>query len=622
MKKFIYSLVFAFLLGAGTLFAQSPEAINYQGVARDASGNPLPSQNISLRISILSGSASGTLEYQETHFPTTNTLGLFNVKIGQGTAVSGSFPGIDWANNSHFVEVEMDPNGGTSYSSIGTQELVSVPYALHATTVEFDNVDDADADSTNELQNLSISGNDLTISDGNTVTLPSFTEVDGDTTNELQTLSISGSDISISDGNTITLPVEVDGDTTNELQTLILAGDTLTLTNGNSVILSGSDADWVISGNDIYNANTGNVGVGTTTPLYKLTVGSPDSTGVIAVGHSGNFNDPNSGRLIFSEDVDFTSGTCGFEWQYDGATNVLSLVNGCTSLADTNIWFQRGTSDAVIPGRLSLGTNANPTANLDVAGTFRYADGNQAAGRLLQSDAAGNATWANIPLPTQVWNDLGADVQPASLENVLSGGDFITSAGNGVINCGGGAMNSIANIISDVTPTPTVATGDEDLYIDDDLEVSSQAYKPGGGSWAAISDRRLKTNISSYNDGLSAVLKIEPVWFEYNDRVQIHSKDKGKKFVGIIAQDMQAIAPYMVEERALFQEAREDEQGKETITKEGEQFLTYDPSALDYMLVNSVKELNGMIEKQNELIDLQSEKIRQLEAEIEKLRNE
>ncbi len=115
-----------------TAYAQSPEKINFQGVARDNSGNILDNDLIGLRISIRSVSGSGTIVYRETHSVSTNAFGLFNIQIGGGSIVSGTLAGIDWAANNYYVETEMDPAGGSSYTSLGSQQLVSVPYALYA----------------------------------------------------------------------------------------------------------------------------------------------------------------------------------------------------------------------------------------------------------------------------------------------------------------------------------------------------------------------------------------------------------------------------------------------------------------------------------------------------------
>ena len=163
---FIYYILFT-----GYCFAQAPQAFQYQAVARDNQGIPITNQSVALRISIISGSTTGAILYVETHGLTTNQFGLFTLQIGQGTVANGSFGSINWASNSHFMKIEMDETGGFAYQNMGTTQLISVPYALHANTV--DNSDDADADPTNELQNLSINGNNLTISGGNTVALNS-----------------------------------------------------------------------------------------------------------------------------------------------------------------------------------------------------------------------------------------------------------------------------------------------------------------------------------------------------------------------------------------------------------------------------------------------------------------
>lgn len=153
--------------------AQSPQKMKFQAVARDNSGNILANRRVSFKISILSGSASGAVAYSETQDGlSTNTFGLVEMEIGNGTPETGVFSSVNWGTNSYFVRVEMDPAGGSAYQVLSTSQLLSVPYALHAKTAE--NVDDADADPFNEIQSLSISGDQLTLNKGGgTVSLPS-----------------------------------------------------------------------------------------------------------------------------------------------------------------------------------------------------------------------------------------------------------------------------------------------------------------------------------------------------------------------------------------------------------------------------------------------------------------
>ena len=95
MKKTL--LILASVLFSAITFAQTvPQGINYQAVARDANGNELTNQSLTVKLSVIS-SSTGTIpvlstSWQETHAVTTNDYGLFTVVIGQGTStVAGSF---------------------------------------------------------------------------------------------------------------------------------------------------------------------------------------------------------------------------------------------------------------------------------------------------------------------------------------------------------------------------------------------------------------------------------------------------------------------------------------------------------------------------------------------------
>src|ERR1035438_9290408 len=116
MKKMKKFYILAFMLFAMlNLKAQVPQSIPYQAVARDANGNLIANQNISIRFSIHDVTSNGTIVYRETQSTTTNLLGLFTVNIGQGTPVIGTFSGIDWGTNAKFSQVEIDPTGGNNY---------------------------------------------------------------------------------------------------------------------------------------------------------------------------------------------------------------------------------------------------------------------------------------------------------------------------------------------------------------------------------------------------------------------------------------------------------------------------------------------------------------------------
>jgi hypothetical protein len=152
---------------------------------------------------------------------------------------------------------------------------------------------EVDGDVTNEIQDITLVGSDLTISSGSTVDLSgidtdtqlteaevdafvanngyltSFTEVDGDVTNEIQDITLVGTDLTISSGSTVDLSgidtdtqlteaevdafvanngyltsfTEVDGDVTNEIQDISLVGTALSISSGSTIDLSGVDTD-------------------------------------------------------------------------------------------------------------------------------------------------------------------------------------------------------------------------------------------------------------------------------------------------------------------------------------------------------------------------------------------
>lgn len=140
MRKFFYSLGIALLFSLSA-FAQN-EGISFQGLARNAAGEVLVSQKISLRLSILLDTESGAVAYAETRQVTTNPQGIFSLVIGDDKALTKStnFSSINWTPAPKFIKVEMDPNGGTSFVAMGTSRLQAVPFAFHAYGVDASNV--------------------------------------------------------------------------------------------------------------------------------------------------------------------------------------------------------------------------------------------------------------------------------------------------------------------------------------------------------------------------------------------------------------------------------------------------------------------------------------------------
>jgi hypothetical protein len=125
----IFLLIIAQTIAANFLFGQSaPPGIPYQAIARNANGTPYVNANLTVRFSLHEQTATGTVSYAETKSLQTNDLGLFSTTFGSGTPVTGTFASINWAQTSKFLQVEI--NLGSVWVDMGTQQLMSVPYAL------------------------------------------------------------------------------------------------------------------------------------------------------------------------------------------------------------------------------------------------------------------------------------------------------------------------------------------------------------------------------------------------------------------------------------------------------------------------------------------------------------
>ena len=122
------------LLLSNNTFSQQSIGINYQGIARRADGNPLANQSISLKLTVRDASKNGNSAFSEIHQVKTNPFGLFTIVIGSAATSSqiGTLANVNWKTGNKFLQVEIDPSGGNNFITLGTSQLQSVPYAIHA----------------------------------------------------------------------------------------------------------------------------------------------------------------------------------------------------------------------------------------------------------------------------------------------------------------------------------------------------------------------------------------------------------------------------------------------------------------------------------------------------------
>jgi hypothetical protein len=371
-------------------FAQAPAGFKYQAVARDGSGAILSSNSVSFRISILQGNDAGPVVYSERHFTTTNEFGLVNLEIGKGAADTGTFDAIGWGASAHFVQVEMDPSGGSSFQLLGSSQLMSVPYALHAKTVETGDwwggqVVAADA----TLEGNGTPGNPLTVARQGALTgqalkwngaswMPSVDEtgdplwmksgtdlfyndgkvgigrVPGADTRQFQ--SVTGDNQAIAANNNsagwpaffaeniggglaaeFRSPVKIADGTQGEGKVLTSS------TNGLASWQAPATSPWLLNGSHVY-YNAGNAGIGTDTPDSKLTIhGGAGNADVHLINTLTGLNETNGFRMG-------THGDGVYLWNYENsdltlATNNAVRVrvkgNGNVEMME-NLWLPQG----------------------------------------------------------------------------------------------------------------------------------------------------------------------------------------------------------------------------------------------------------------------------------------
>jgi len=355
MKKIISTSVL--LLFAFTLTAQIPQAIKYQTVVRGSTGEILPNQYIGLQFSIHDGSSSGTIVYQEKHYITTNQFGLGNLEIGTETPIIGTFPSIDWEVGLKFLEVELDPTGSSGFTSMGTTQLVSVPYALYAETSSQDG-------------DWTISGNDLYTS------LPGNVGIGTTTPSAKMDIKSSGDGYTLLNGqastgtsyfsfyeqgsNDITFHMAPDG-----------AGTSILLNpNGESFINSGrlgigslapqAVLDVRNSGTeDIFNLYDGASEVLTVVDGGWIGIGTPSPTARMDIKSSGD------GYTLLNGQA--STGTSYFSFYEQGSNDI--TFHMAPGGAGTSILLNPNGESFINSGNLGIGT-ISPSTKLHVDGTI------------------------------------------------------------------------------------------------------------------------------------------------------------------------------------------------------------------------------------------------------------
>ena len=273
MKKLL-TLAFVCLAYVTSFGQNVPQGIAYQAVAVKDGAYSVAGQNpqaiywsnkeIKVRFTIFDTYPNGSSQYSEVHTTTTDEYGVFNLIIGQGSGLSGDFTTIPWELGDAHLQVEIDFENTNTFTLTALEKFWSVPYAFVTNETGTSSTDSALAALNNKFQYLKDRDKDTVIGNEGIsyqaldslnkalkaeIAALRFSDKDTVVGNELQTLSVSGDSVTISDGNTVVInhPANLDNDSTNEIQTISLNNDTISLSNGGGEVALEDINDFIIS---------------------------------------------------------------------------------------------------------------------------------------------------------------------------------------------------------------------------------------------------------------------------------------------------------------------------------------------------------------------------------------
>ena len=409
-----------------------------------------------------------------------------------------------------------------------------------------------------------------------------------------------------------------------------------------------ADHDWYEVGTttspDNINDNiftNNNVGINVSNPGgYQLMVGDDTLPAVQLGAHT--FNNAESGRLVFGEEVNTyntPNSYCGLEFRYDGLLNSLFLTGAC--LSPINIaTFERtgsvgiGTTDP--SERLEIGGNNSnlfmnstgsnimrfntegvntPTFTSRSLGTKLVLYPQMSASTVDYAFGIGNSTlWSSIPQAILTYsnrwyagttelmrlrgdNRLGIGTTTPTATRLEAYDPSTTTARIAVFrnNAFEGTEVQIGSIeyTHDYSSTTDFNNGANSVGLTInyagtsayDLQLAyNSAGKPTSGAWTIVSDARLKEDVHPFKDGLSVLKQINPIYFKYNGKGRTPKDEYG---IGVLAQEVQDVAPYMVGKLEVLKDNND--------LNSVEDYLSYNPDALHYITINAVKELDNKV---------------------------
>ena len=566
MRNLIFTSIFVMLsIGA---FAQAPQSFQYQAVVRDVNGVALINQPVDFQLSIIPGLPTNPAEYVETHTDTTNSFGIVTLSVGSGTTTN-NFTAINWGSAPHFIKVEADL--GTGLIDMGTTQLLSVPYSLFseqsgngdvpvvingagATTVtgtypnftisSTDNVNDADANPTNEIQVLSISNDTMYLSNGGYVFMGNYSDTLWKKSGN-SIYNTNSDNVGVGINNPSGRMVVQGSSTASPSDPLFEVKNSL----GQSVFVVWQDSVQVYINDDAIESNRGgfaisgrNMSKTFTNNYLKVTPDStriylndnPAKSGFAVKGYnasggsaSDDFFSVNSDSIKASKSLYIPRMTTverdNLSFTPSEALIIFNTTDKCMQIFETGVWsniwcFHCAPSIITQPFSTTICSETNTSFTVSSTGTnlvYQW-----------QQSTDGGTTWSNISDGGINPAILGSTSWTLSLSNVPVGYNSYKFHCNITAGCPPGVTSNVVTLNVGSTP-PLFTTQPSDQILSTDCDATFSVTSPGYGvtyQWQVSADGGSTWNIISnggtnpaYSNATTASLSMTSVPLSFNN---------------------------------------------------------------------------------------------------------
>ena len=609
MKR-ILTITTAILMAFGAI-AQAPEQFSYQAVIRDAQGDLVSNQSITVNISILEGNSTGTTVFEEEHSVTTNDNGLTTLIIGNGLNTFGDISSVSWDDNAYYLKIETDPEGGSNFSITATTQLLSVPYALYANkagsgsgaleeitegsntgyrivgrdTANYGDIGDNAVDlsyfpfpsTTNGAsgQSSTAVGYNTYASGIVSTAMGHFTVASGDFSTAMGESTTASSDFSTAMG---------------ELSTASGVGSTAmgesTTASGENSTAMGHFTVASAENSTAMGESTTASGVGSTAMGELSTASGLASTAMGELSTASGFASTAMGN--------FTVASSDFSTAMGGATT----ASGLASTAMGNFTVASGVGSTAM-GELTVASGENSTAMGEFTTAPSYNEMVIGSYNTFYSPAA-VASWNSTDRLFVVGNGTSTSARSDALVVLKNGNVGVGNSdpeGQLFVQQSGAGVSTANGIYLDFQGD-SWKTYHSGLHYSFANEGVRYAYvEDNTGNYVISSDKNLKTNIQELPNVMEGVLRLNPVSYVYKS-----SSDPTASTLGFLAQEVGEVFPDVVR-----------------YAEDGTPGLAYDLFSI--LSIKAIQEQQAMIDEQQFHIAKQQEQIESLIKEINAVKN-